>query len=627
MLIPALLLHGTAFSQNRKKTDSLIALIPVSPDSQKITLYNALGVELWFSDIIKSDSFINEALALSKKINSTQGIARSYNNLGVVCWIKGDYVKAEQLYLKSANEWKKNAHGLGLYGTYGNLALLYSETGKWSKSIQLHLASLDYWKKTNNRFKIASTYNNLGELYHQMGNYKESFNYYIQSLKMNTELKDETGVTESALGLSNYYRHIKDSKEALRYASIAMEKSRKTNDTRHLSFSYQVTGNIYFDNKKYQQALQYYFRQKKLFNKYPSPGQETINLFNIGTCYNELGEYKKSKTYFLQCLDQTKQTKDSIMLSEIYSCLYICYYKEKDFKRALDYYTKHTALEDSIYSLEKLKAVDEIRQKYESEKKDNAILVLEKKHEEALFEIADKKKEFRITMLFIVIAVLVLVFVIYTFGRYRSNKSKIELLEVKELFANLKFKMLMLQVNPHFYFNTLNNIYGQLIEEKSSPKSQELLLKLSELMRFLVENSEEEEILLTECVKFLESYFLFEKERLGNRCNLVFEKEITNSELRIAHFVIFPLVENAFKYGSNRITPFDITIRIEGLEDKFRLITKNEIIAPEATSTSTGTGIKVIKKCLDNFYRGRYDLQIKQDQKHFEVNLEIRFNS
>ena len=99
----------------------------------------------------------------------------------------------------------------------------------------------------------------------------------------------------------------------------------------------------------------------------------------------------------------------------------------------------------------------------------------------------------------------------------------------------MEIQQLKSQLNPHFLFNALNNIYSYTLH--SNKFGNELILKLSELMRFILASAERNKINVEEEIKFIENYIAFEKERLGNRCDIKYDKKINYKERKIAQLM------------------------------------------------------------------------------------------
>lgn len=195
----------------------------------------------------------------------------------------------------------------------------------------------------------------------------------------------------------------------------------------------------------------------------------------------------------------------------------------------------------------------------------------------------------------------------------------------KQLYMyEIEQKYLRNQLSPHFLFNTLNNIYSYSLI--NSTKTPELILKLSELMRYLIEFSKHDGIALIDEILFIENYIAFEKERLEERCDIVFKKNIENETLILPPLLFFPLIENAFKHGTNTMKDCFVHIQISQNGSSIKVNIKNKIISTNQPSTKSG--IENVKKRLDLIYPEYYNLTIKNDQMQYEVllNLNLDFN-
>ena len=119
--------------------------------------------------------------------------------------------------------------------------------------------------------------------------------------------------------------------------------------------------------------------------------------------------------------------------------------------------------------------------------------------------------------------------------RLKNEKAKTELMHLKS------------QVNPHFFFNMLNNLYG--LVGKDSKKAQELILKLSDMMRYSIYDGEKDTVLLSEEVTYLENYIELHKMRYHKTIDIQFNIDIKDDDYKINPLVFIILLENAFKHG------------------------------------------------------------------------------
>ena len=198
-------------------------------------------------------------------------------------------------------------------------------------------------------------------------------------------------------------------------------------------------------------------------------------------------------------------------------------------------------------------------------------------------------------------------------------KSKLAQLEAMQTRAELE--SLKSQVNPHFLFNSLNDIYGQLMDDQA--KAGESLLNLSSLLRYLIYASQKTSISLAEEVRFLEDYMAMERLRLGEKCELVFEKSGDISSKSLSPFLLIPFVENAFKHGSFATVAesyIHVTLQVEGANLLFEV--KNSTKST-AHTFSTGTGIANVKRRLELLMPNSHELLIQPGTDFFEIKLTL----
>lgn len=196
-------------------------------------------------------------------------------------------------------------------------------------------------------------------------------------------------------------------------------------------------------------------------------------------------------------------------------------------------------------------------------------------------------------------------------------------LSTEKLKAEVQF--LRTQINPHFLFNTLNNLYGLAL--KKSDKTPEAIIKLSEMMEYMLYESDENLVPLDKETKYIQTYVEIEKLRyLPNRdIQLDISPKIANYS--IAPFILLPFVENAFKHGENLAeenTFIHISITIKN--DYLDFIIKNSKPSSSldtANNGCSGVGIQNVKKRLRLLYKDKHHLTINDTEKHFVVNLEI----
>lgn len=205
---------------------------------------------------------------------------------------------------------------------------------------------------------------------------------------------------------------------------------------------------------------------------------------------------------------------------------------------------------------------------------------------------------------------------------YLRKMMKFKEIENKQLKDELT--LLKEQIQPHFLFNTLNNLYG-LITQDQNQKAAEITLKLSDLMRYLLESSKTDKVSLKQEIQFLEDYLSLEKIRLSKNTDIRFEVSGIVSDVLIAPLLFIPLVENAFKHGlkTNKSGSFaHFSLSVQGKDLFFEA--KNSLGKSLENSPESGTGIANLRKRLQLIYPNNHLLDIQKSNDEYKVVLHIQ---
>lgn len=187
-----------------------------------------------------------------------------------------------------------------------------------------------------------------------------------------------------------------------------------------------------------------------------------------------------------------------------------------------------------------------------------------------------------------------------------------------------ELQLLKAQVHPHFLFNTLNNIYSFSLDR--SPKTPELILKLSSLLSYMLYDCKTEEVRLEKEVEIMKNYIDLERERYGDTIEISWNVEGDIRDNFISPLLMLPFLENAFKHGaSEQIEKPWIGVDISVVHDtlKFKITnSKNEFIS----HSPNGIGINNVKKRLKFLYPGKYELKINDEGDFFAVSLMVKLS-
>lgn len=226
----------------------------------------------------------------------------------------------------------------------------------------------------------------------------------------------------------------------------------------------------------------------------------------------------------------------------------------------------------------------------------------------------------RLLYVFIDVGTAVAVAVALRLTRFQiKSREREQQLVQEKLQSELQF--LRAQTNPHFLFNTLNNIYA--MARRESPQTAALVIRLSKLLRFMLYECSKPAIPLADELKVMHDLIELEKLRYGKRLEIQFEEELDHPNQPIAPLLLLPFVENAFKHGASEnrfLTKIQICLQLQNKNLSFYIKNDKE---PGESSNGEGLGLQNVRRQLELLYPNAYQLEIANQPDHFSIKLKL----
>ncbi len=205
---------------------------------------------------------------------------------------------------------------------------------------------------------------------------------------------------------------------------------------------------------------------------------------------------------------------------------------------------------------------------------------------------------------------------------YNTKEEQNRELERAKLSADLS--LLKNQVNPHFFFNTLNNIYA--LTEANSPYAGMAVLKLSKMMRYVITESEQGNITLDQELAFMNNYIDLMRLRISEKVKISVDFRPHSSEIIIPPMLFISFIENAFKHGISYLQDSYINISLKSTEDDLTFVCINsKVRLPVAQKDECqGIGLNNVKKRLMLLYPENHSLQIEENDETYSVTLTLK---
>jgi len=454
------------FSQS--KEDSLIKLSENETNERiQANLYLQISEKLERTDTSKCFEYIKKGIGISKKNNWNNLLAQLYYTKAHAYDGAGEYIKAIDIYKTCINYAKKVDNVLLLtkshlnigatqyyYGqqnnalknykksleysillndssiiakNYNNIALIYKSKGKYVDAIVNFHKSLNINSKFGNKKSVANTYMNIGSIYWEQDNYKDAKKNYNKSAIIYQELNDKIGLAGIYTNLGLICKTEKDTLSALKHYKNAVLLYKQSNFKFGLSTAYMNIGVVYDEKKDLKKAIKYYHKSLNLSKKFPNKKVALTNLLNLSSIYAFQKKHKKAEQFAKQGLAIAKEMNDLISIYNAHKILATNYSYEGRFNLAYNNIKIYTALKDSLFNLEKNKQLNEIRTKYETEKKEAEILLFKEKDKIQNIKIEKDNQIIWRTTIILIITILSLIIFFILF--IQKRKSYIALVE------------------------------------------------------------------------------------------------------------------------------------------------------------------------------------------------------
>ena len=204
--------------------------------------------------------------------------------------------------------------------------------------------------------------------------------------------------------------------------------------------------------------------------------------------------------------------------------------------------------------------------------------------------------------------------------KFSEDEKRGSLIEKERISTELTF--LKQQINPHFLFNSLNNIYSLSMNKPDI--APDAIVKLSSILRHMLYEAEKSQVFLKDEIKIIQDYIDLQKMRLKDMFPITYEINGDPEDGKIEPFILIPLVENAFKYGVDNVNETFININITISSGKLKFNIKNKkLVKHVSLSEHSGIGIKNIKRRLDLLYYNNHVLEITDEEDDYSILLEL----
>ncbi len=494
-------------------------------DTNRATALLKLADATVYTDPATAMRYADEALGISKEVNWTKGIALAWRQKGNAYYYFSDNPAAMDSYIKALNV-----------------------------ATPLRLKELD-----------ASLFNNLANIYSDNRQYDKALGYYQQFLDVARELGSAKEEVIALVNMGTVYTELGQQERAMHAGQQALDICRKNGIDGYIPIILNNLGVTYNKEGKTDSALVYFDQSIAAAERSDNNDAKASSLEEIGKIYLARGDLANTEKYALRSLAIARQLQSAEWQSSAWQSLFQVYERRHQYDRALDAYKQYIVFRDSVSNGEKQSVMAKKEMQFDFERKEAATRAENDK--QAAIAKAEINRQGVIRKALVGgVALLLLAgvssFVLYK--RRRDAEARHKEADLKAKVSETEMKVLRLQMNPHFIFNSLNSI-SDYISRNETTTANYFLSKFAKMMRQVLEHSEKSEITLAEDLQVVETYIQLELLRLRNdlQYEIVIDKDIDPDATMVPPLIVQPFVENSIWHGlSGKANSGRISIRI-----------------------------------------------------------------
>jgi serine phosphatase RsbU (regulator of sigma subunit)/Tfp pilus assembly protein PilF len=429
----------------------------------------------------KATDYLERALMISEEIKNKAKISTCNLNLGIIYHDKGSYDTAIVYYLKSLETAKEVNFKKGISRSYNNLGRVYYDKGSYEESIDSYLKSLIILEELGDKRNISACYNNIALVHMDQGSYDKAIEYLRKALAINKELGNKRAMSISHLNMANIYNKQMSFDQAIESYNMALKIFEDLDDTRGISECCHNLGETYQQKGSYELAVKYFLKALDIYEKDgDKKGIATLDINLAKLNISLAGSMEISKGQRLKYLNQAvvygnksfEYASEMRLLPTIRdaaSILMTAYNLLGNKIKALENAGIIITTQDSMFTEDKTRAIQEMSARYETEKKQQQI-ELQKSQLLAKDAKIKQQKTFRNALIGGLGAfILIIIIITYAYKQKRKDNKKILEQNEKILNANEELKQLNVTTNRQKDEIVSSILYAQRIQSAILP--------------------------------------------------------------------------------------------------------------------------------------------------------------
>ncbi|MEO8770472.1 MAG: histidine kinase [Ferruginibacter sp.] len=593
-----------ASSAQQHEIDSLNKVLKTHTTEDTIRLHalNDISYSYYQLNPTEGLKFAEEAIILAKKLNNGLLLLEAYYNKGINYQAKSDYGNSLEMFRQAEAVFGNNTDKSKLFAIRNSMAVDYMDMSNYPEALKIYFENLALAEKLKKKLGIGTSCQNISIVYRYLKNNKKSLEFQFRAISMFRDLGRNRSLADAYSSLGNTYDNIDKVDSALFFYKQSVEISEKYDYPKGVAGALTNMGIVYIKTRDYSKALDCLNKALAIYTEMDDQNNMAIIFSNMGEVIYKapdsilkkinIAPANKSKTaidYYKKSLQLSENTEDIASQVDEWESLSKIYKDQKNYEQSLIAYEKFIVLKDSIINDEKKQAITKIEMQFEFTKQEDSLKAEhEKKEIISRAEIARQEtvKESIVAGSLILLAAGIAGFIFYK--RNRDIRQQHKDAELKNEITETNMKVMRLQMNPHFIFNSLNSIGDYIIKNKPG-EADAYLAKFAKVMRMTLENSEKKEITLADDLLMLELYMQLEAKRLNDKFSYKINigPGVDTENILVPPMIFQPFVENSIWHGiAKKEGKGHIDISISGINGMLHCVIEDDGVGRQQPSTT-----------------------------------------
>lgn len=365
-----------------------------------------------YEDPAKALSYGHRAAGLADELDDPSKAGWAYNYIGSTYYYKGDYDSALYYHTQALNIRQAIQDKKGLGASYNNIGNIYDDQGKSALALDYYFKALKYFEEVSFRRGEGIVYNSIGNLYYVQKKFDLALRYFEQSAKLQAELGNKVELMHVYNNIALINDEKKDYDAALKYYHLSLDLAEETGNTSAVVTNLNNMGQMYRTIKDHKKAEEILRRAIEMGEKEDDKVKLASPYINLGKLFSDNKQYDSAIVYYHKGLEIGKETGVKLYMKEAYESLADAWYRKGDIDKTYEYRLLYEAMKDSLFNEESSRQVTEMATKYDTEKKEQQIALLEK----------DKAHERTVRNFIISGASVMLVFSLFLYRAYSGTR-------------------------------------------------------------------------------------------------------------------------------------------------------------------------------------------------------------